>query len=83
MFQGAPSGDVGFEPVEGPQNSAQYRLHATQWLKSVNSVEELDSKWIGEEPLRKECEVGGDDIEYLMSLFTPKRAEMRKRGKEI
>jgi hypothetical protein len=70
---------VKVEPTEGPQNSAQYRLHAAEWLKKANSVEELDGKWIGEETLRKECEVGGDDIDYLMSLFTPKRAELRKR----
>jgi hypothetical protein len=70
---------VKVEPTEGPQNSAQYRQHAVTWFANVKSVEELDSKWIGEEPLRKECEVGGDDIDYLMSVFTPKRAELRKR----
>jgi hypothetical protein len=74
-----PHDAVKVEKPEGPQNAAQYRLHASEWLKHVSSVEELNNKWIAEEPLRKQCEVGGDDIDYLMSLFTPKHAELRKR----
>jgi hypothetical protein len=70
---------VKVEIPEGPQNAAQYRAHAAAWLPTVTSVDELDKKWISEERLRRECEVGGDDIDYLMSLFTPVRSVMEKR----
>lgn len=62
-----------------PKTPEQYRAHAVAWLKTMRSVDELDMKWASEETLRMACEVGTDDIDYLMSLFQPKRAELRKR----
>jgi len=70
---------VAVEEQNKPQTAEQYRAHAVAWLKTVDSVEKLDTKWIDEEPLRQQCEVGYDDIEYLRSLFVPKREELRKR----
>jgi hypothetical protein len=67
------------EPVPGPKTSDQYRAHAVAWLKTMQSVDELDRKWAGEEVLRIDCEVGTDDIDLLRSLFDPKRSELRKR----
>lgn len=61
-----------------PKTAEQYRAFAVEWLKKIDSVEELDTRWAAEEPLRMSCEVGTDDIEYLMDLMLPKRAELKK-----
>lgn len=66
------------EPQE-PKTPEQYRAHAIAWLKTMQTVNQLDEKWQGEETLRMKCGVGTDDIELLMGLFQPKRAELRKR----
>ncbi len=68
-------------PVEAttqPKTPEQYRAHAVEWFKRATSVDELDTKWAQEETLRMACGVGADDIDYLIGLFTPKRAELRK-----
>ena len=66
------------EQPPSPKTPEQYRAHAVAWLKTVKNVDELDMKWAGEETLRIECEAGTDDVDYLMSLILPKRAELRK-----
>lgn len=74
-----PASDaVKVEETPEPKTPEQYRAHAVAWLKSVKSVDALDLKWQAEETLRMACGVGSDDIEYLMSLLEPKRAELRK-----
>lgn len=77
-FNAARDG-VAVEQQEKPSSAEQYRAHAVKWLQKVESVDELDTKWIAEEPLRAACEVGLDDLDYLGSIFGPKRAELRKR----
>lgn len=67
------------EQPSRPKTSEQYRVHFVNWLRTVTSVDELDTKWQAEETLRLACEVGSDDIDYMMTLFGPKRAELRKR----
>lgn len=62
-----------------PKTAEQYRAHAVNWLKQVDSVEELDTKWASEEKLRKDCEVGSDDLDFLETLFAPRRAELKKK----
>ena len=69
---------VKVEETTEPKTPEQYRAHAVAWLKRIKSVDALDLKWQSEETLRIACEVGSDDIEYLMSLIEPKRAELRK-----
>lgn len=67
------------EETISPKTSEQYKAHAAAWFKAATSVEQLDTKWEQEETLRMSCGVGSDDFDYLMSLFQPKRAELRKR----
>jgi hypothetical protein len=61
-----------------PKNSEQYRVWFAAWLKTMKSAEALDQRWIAEEVLREQCEVGSDDIDFMNSLYQPKRAELRK-----
>lgn len=70
------------EEPEAPKTPEQYRAHAIAWLKTMQSVDQLDRKWAAEETLRMSCEVGFDDVEYLMSLMGPVRAELRKRDQQ-
>jgi hypothetical protein len=65
--------------VPSPKTPEQYRAHAVEWFKTVPSVEALDTRWAQEEILRLACGVGADDLDYLATLFRPKRAELRKR----
>jgi hypothetical protein len=69
---------VKVEETTLPKTPEQYRAHAVAWIKRVASVDELDLKWQGEETLRMSSGAGSDDVEYLMSLLEPKRAELRK-----
>lgn len=61
-----------------PKTAPQYRAWAVAWLKEMRSERELDERWAKEETLRIDCEVGADDLEYLGTLFEPKRYELRK-----
>lgn len=61
-----------------PKTSEQYRAHVIRWLTRVGTVGELTQRWEVEEPLRIACDVGTDDIEFLMGLIGPKREELRK-----
>lgn len=65
-----------------PKTPEQYRAHAVAWLKTTQSVEELDQTWRKEETLRHDCGVGSDDIDLLNGLIDPLRAELRKRDLE-
>ena len=67
------------EEPPAPKTAEQYRAHAVAWFKQMQSVEQLDTKWQGEETLRMSCGVGSDDLEYLGHLSGPLRAELRKR----
>lgn len=66
------------EQGPAPRTPEQYRSHAVEWFKTAKSVEELDNTWIAEEKLREKCGVGTDDLDYLLHLFQPRRAELRK-----
>ena len=68
------------EDHPSPKTPEQYRTHAVAWFKTAQNARELDDKWIAEESLRETCGVGTDDLDYLMSLFMPKRAELHKIG---
>jgi len=69
---------VKVEETPEPKTPEQYRAHAVAWIKRAKSVDELDLKWQSEETLRMSSGAGSDDVEYLMSLLGPKRAELRK-----
>jgi hypothetical protein len=71
-----------FPETAVPKTSEQYRAHVIGdggWAKKMESATALDAKWQAEEPLRIECEVGSDDIDYIWSILTPMRAELKKR----
>lgn len=74
-----PGDAVKVEETPDPKTPEQYRAHAVAWVKTMQSVDQLDRKWAAEETLRMTCGVGLDDIEYLMNLIEPIRSELRKR----
>ena len=67
-------------PSEKPTTPEQYRSYAVEWFKRVKTLDEFDTRWMAEEVLREKCGVGTDDIDYLMSLIQPKRAELKKQS---
>ena len=67
------------EEPPAPKTAEQYRVHAVAWFKQMQSVDQFDTKWQGEETLRMACGVGTDDLDYLGHLSAPLRAELRKR----
>lgn len=74
-----PSKDsVTVQPTTLPTTPEQYRSYAAEWLKTVKTVDDLDTRWVEEEKLREKCGVGTDDLDFLMALFQPKRHELRK-----
>jgi hypothetical protein len=72
-------GDQGPEPGDNdpPKNATQYRAHVVAWMKEVNTVDDLVVKWSADRDLRRACEVGHDDIDWLGRLFEPKLRHMR------
>lgn len=63
----------------GPiKTSDDYRAVAVEWFKTAQSSAELQSRWASEHDLRAKCGVGSDDIEYLMGLYQPRLAELKK-----
>lgn len=76
--EGAPH--VVVEETLEPKTPEQYRAHVVGWLKTVETMRELDDKWEAEEVLRIHVGAGTDDIEYLKTLLGPKREELRKAG---
>jgi len=71
---------VSVENTPLPKTSEQYRAHAVAWIKTVESVDDLDTRWQSEETLRMHCGVGTDDIEWLQDFLGPKRHELKRRG---
>ncbi|MBV8474519.1 MAG: hypothetical protein JO107_10270 [Hyphomicrobiales bacterium] len=66
-------------PNEPPKTAMGYRAWALNWMKGVESVDDLVSKWAGDRVLRQTCEVGSDDIAYLGTLIEPKLRALRLR----
>lgn len=77
-FDPAKQGVPTHEEVVLPKTPEQYRAWFAAWLKTMSSVDEMDQRWMKEEVLRESCGVGSDDLEYMTSLYQPKRAELRK-----
>lgn len=73
---GAPRVEI--EETAEPRNSDQYRAHVAKWLPTVQTASHLDEVWAGEEMLRRDCGVGGEDLELLDKLLLPRRAELRR-----
>lgn len=71
------------EDQPAPKTAEQYRAHAAAWIKTAQSVDELDTHWQNEETLRIACGVGTDDLEYIGTLFNPKRAELKKKDSPL
>lgn len=74
-----------------PKDSDGYRRHAVDWFKATDwyskrddqgrpmpNSKEFEDRWESEEKLREACGVGGDDLEYLDKLYTPRLAELKK-----
>ena len=72
-------GGVGPEPGDNdpPKTAMQYRTHVVAWMKGVNTVDDLVTKWSEDRDMRRVCEVGRDDIDWLGLLFEPKLRHMR------
>ena len=45
--------------------------------EGVNTVDDLVTKWSEDRDMRRVCEVGRDDIDWLGRLFEPKLHHMR------
>ena len=67
------------EQPKQPRTSDEYKVHAVRWFKSVQNLHEFDDRWVAEETLRQDCDVGADDLDYLMSLARPKRGDLEKK----
>lgn len=67
--------------AQEPVTSEQYRAYAAMWIRSAKSVTALESRWESEKELREDCDVGVDDIEYISTLFNPRKAELHKAEK--
>lgn len=74
--EGAPHVEV--EDTPDPKNPDQYRAHVASWLKTVETLSQLDKRYADEEELRISCGVGGEDFDVLKSLIGPKRAELKR-----
>lgn len=72
-------GGAGPEPGDNdpPKTAVQYRAHVVAWMKAVNTVDDLVVKWSEDRDMRRVCEVGHDDIDWLGRLFEPKLHHMR------
>lgn len=69
------------EPTPTPKTPEQYRAWVVGWAKTMTSTAALDARWMEEEGLRQECEVGTDDLDYLHGIVGPMRAELVKRDR--
>lgn len=62
-----------------PKTALEYRGYVVAWLKTVNSVQDLVTRWSNDRNLQHDCEVGSDDINYLGTLIDP---EMRQLARQ-
>lgn len=76
--EGAPV--VAVEETIEPKTPEQYRTHVVAWLKTVETVTELEKKWADEERLRMTCGVGGEDLDLLAAAIRPRRAQLALAG---
>lgn len=60
-----------------PEDAMAYRGHVIDWLKKVETVDDLVKFWAADRELRTKCEVGLDDIQYLGTIVEPKLRAMR------
>ena len=66
------------DEMRGPPTTAMaYRGHVVEWIKDVDSVDQLVAHWAADRQLRASCEVGQDDISYLGTLVEPKLRALR------
>ncbi len=68
------SGEVNFGP---PKTAMEYRGHVLDWLRSVETIDQLATHWAGDRNLRMACEVGQDDVSYLGTIVEPKLKALR------
>lgn len=69
------------EPTPVPKTSDQYKVWALAWTKKCESADALDMRWAEEENLRRECDVGEEELDYLRSVIGPMRAELLKKDR--
>lgn len=77
--EGAPHVEV--EETSEPKTPEQYVAHCVAWLKALEpegGERALDDRWAAEESLRMSCGVGTSDLDYLATLISPKRGELRR-----
>lgn len=67
--------------VSVPTTAEQYRTYAAIWIRDAKTSKGLVARWESEQELRADCEVGGDDVEYLTTLFNPRKTMLERAEK--
>lgn len=65
-----------------PKTSEEYRAHAVAWIKDADTVKAMVERWDQEETLRRDCEVGGDDLGYIAQFYDPKLEALKQAEAE-
>jgi hypothetical protein len=66
-------------PNRAPVDAMDYRAHVIDWMRDVQTVEELVTYWAADRNLRGKCDVGDDDIRYLGTIIEPKLRDLRNQ----
>jgi hypothetical protein len=61
-----------------PSDAMTYRGHVLDWMRDVQTIDQLARCWAADRDLRAECEIGYDDMQYLGTLIEPKLRDMRQ-----
>lgn len=58
--------------------AGEYKKHAIAWINAAESDLMMAKQWASEERMREEHGVGTEDIDYLMTLYTPKFEQLKR-----
>jgi hypothetical protein len=64
-------------PHAPPTTAMAYRGWVLDWVKEVETIDQLVTHWAADRALRSSCEVGQDDISFLGTLIEPKLKQFR------
>ena len=56
----------------------EYKKHAVAWINAAESHLMMAKQWASEERMREEHGVGTEDIDWLMTLYTPKFEQLKR-----
>lgn len=60
-----------------PQTSDEYRRWAINWIALADDFDHLAMRWDEEERLRHMCGIGQDDMDMLLSVYSPKLERLK------